>query len=157
MAKMVVATPIPAAAVVGRWKKKTSQTNDRLGRDSGLDLCRRLVAQHPDTKVVFLTVYDDEHYLYQALRAGGAVEGQLDDLPRGQVDGEVGGRGRRASKDGEEQERDDGEAAPRPAHAPPPLSHPAVPRPAGASRVRPARRLRPSRQSVPSRSRTRGR
>jgi DNA-binding NarL/FixJ family response regulator len=44
----------------------------RLGRDSGLDLCRRLVAQHPATKVVFLTVYDDEHYLYQALRAGAA-------------------------------------------------------------------------------------
>jgi DNA-binding NarL/FixJ family response regulator len=44
----------------------------RLGADSGLDLCRRLLEHHPDARVVFLTVYDDEHYLYQALRAGAA-------------------------------------------------------------------------------------
>ncbi|CAN5293242.1 response regulator transcription factor [soil metagenome] len=42
----------------------------RLGRESGLDLCRVVVAQHPTTKVVLLTVYDDEHYLFQALRVG---------------------------------------------------------------------------------------
>lgn len=44
----------------------------RLGTRSGLDLCRRLLAVDPDRKVVFLTVYDDEQYLYQALRAGAA-------------------------------------------------------------------------------------
>ncbi len=42
----------------------------RLGRDSGLDLCREITTSYPATKVVLLTVYDDEHYLYQALRAG---------------------------------------------------------------------------------------
>jgi DNA-binding NarL/FixJ family response regulator len=42
----------------------------RIGRDSGLDLCREINRQHPATKVVLLTVYDDEHYLYQALRVG---------------------------------------------------------------------------------------
>ncbi|MCB2175925.1 MAG: response regulator transcription factor [Actinomycetales bacterium] len=42
----------------------------RLGRDSGLDLVRELARTQPDVKVVMLTVYDDEHYLFQALRAG---------------------------------------------------------------------------------------
>lgn len=42
----------------------------RLGKDSGLDLCRQITTQHPAVKVVLLTVYDDEHYLYQALRVG---------------------------------------------------------------------------------------
>jgi DNA-binding NarL/FixJ family response regulator len=41
----------------------------RLGKDSGLDLCRRLKQADPSVHVVFLTVYDDEQYLYQALRA----------------------------------------------------------------------------------------
>ncbi|TWH00519.1 LuxR family two component transcriptional regulator [Nocardioides sp. J9] len=41
----------------------------RLGRDSGLDLCRRVKQLQPETHVVFLTVYDDEQYAYQALRA----------------------------------------------------------------------------------------
>lgn len=44
----------------------------RLGSGSGLDLCRRLVAKAPWRRVVFLTVYDDEQYLFQALRAGAA-------------------------------------------------------------------------------------
>jgi len=42
----------------------------RIGRDSGLDLVRELAQTHPAIKVVVLTVYDDEHYLFQALRAG---------------------------------------------------------------------------------------
>ena len=42
----------------------------RIGKESGLDLCRQITTQHPETKVVLLTVYDDEHYLYQALRVG---------------------------------------------------------------------------------------
>jgi DNA-binding NarL/FixJ family response regulator len=42
----------------------------RLGRDSGLDLVRELAQTHPTIKVVMLTVYDDEHYLFQALRIG---------------------------------------------------------------------------------------
>jgi DNA-binding NarL/FixJ family response regulator len=42
----------------------------RLGQDSGLDLCRELVARDEGRRVVMLTVYDDEQYLFQALRAG---------------------------------------------------------------------------------------
>jgi DNA-binding NarL/FixJ family response regulator len=59
-----------ALAVVARESPDVVLSDVRLGRDSGLDLCRRIVAQQPGAKVVFLTVYDDEHYLYQALRAG---------------------------------------------------------------------------------------
>jgi DNA-binding NarL/FixJ family response regulator len=42
----------------------------RLGADSGLDLCRVLLSDKPERRVVMLTVYDDEQYLYEALRAG---------------------------------------------------------------------------------------
>jgi DNA-binding NarL/FixJ family response regulator len=42
----------------------------RLRGASGLDLCRELLARFPHVRVVFLTVYEDEQYLFQALRAG---------------------------------------------------------------------------------------
>jgi DNA-binding NarL/FixJ family response regulator len=42
------------------------------GALSGLDLCRRLVERDPARKVVLLSAYDDEQYLFQALRAGAA-------------------------------------------------------------------------------------
>jgi len=44
----------------------------RLRGSSGLDLCRQLVEVSPGCRVVLLSVYDDEQYLYQALRAGAA-------------------------------------------------------------------------------------
>ncbi|SRR5579875_28283 len=44
----------------------------RLGRTSGLDLCRSLVERDPARRVVLLSAYDDEQYLFQALRAGAA-------------------------------------------------------------------------------------
>jgi DNA-binding NarL/FixJ family response regulator len=44
----------------------------RLKGDSGLDLCADIVKWRPECKVVFLTVYDDEQYLFQALRLGAA-------------------------------------------------------------------------------------
>ncbi len=44
----------------------------RLRESSGLDLCRRLTQRDPGCRVVLLSVYDDEQYLYQALRAGAA-------------------------------------------------------------------------------------
>ena len=44
----------------------------RLRGSSGLDLCRRLTERDPDCRVLLLSVYDDEQYLYQALRAGAA-------------------------------------------------------------------------------------
>ena len=42
----------------------------RLRGASGLDLGAELVRRHPGIKVVFFTVYDDEQYLFQALRVG---------------------------------------------------------------------------------------
>lgn len=42
----------------------------RLSGTSGLDLARALLARNETCKIVFLTVYDDEQYLYQALRIG---------------------------------------------------------------------------------------
>ena len=44
----------------------------RLGGQSGLDLCRDLVWDFPERRVVLLTVYDDEQYLFQAMQAGAA-------------------------------------------------------------------------------------
>ena len=44
----------------------------RLRGSSGLDLCRRLVERNPRRRVVVLSAYDDEQYLFQALRAGAA-------------------------------------------------------------------------------------
>lgn len=42
------------------------------GAHSGLDLCRRLIEADPRRRVVLLSAYDDEQYLFQALRAGAA-------------------------------------------------------------------------------------
>ena len=42
----------------------------RIGRASGIDLVTDLAREQPDIKVVMLTAYDDEQYLFQALRAG---------------------------------------------------------------------------------------
>ncbi|KHO23144.1 response regulator [Mycolicibacterium setense] len=44
----------------------------RMEGSSGLDLCRVLRERDPDRKVVMLSVYDDEQYLFQALRVGAA-------------------------------------------------------------------------------------
>jgi DNA-binding NarL/FixJ family response regulator len=68
----------------------------RLRGASGLDLCGDILAARPGCKVVFLTVYDDEQYLYQALRVGAAGfllkrirGGELVDYLRRIADGEV--------------------------------------------------------------------
>jgi DNA-binding NarL/FixJ family response regulator len=42
----------------------------RMQGASGLDLCLQLRASDPKRKVVMLSVYDDEQYLFQALRVG---------------------------------------------------------------------------------------
>lgn len=44
----------------------------RLRRSSGLDVCAAIHQVAPAVKVVIMTVYDDEQYLYEALRAGAA-------------------------------------------------------------------------------------
>jgi DNA-binding NarL/FixJ family response regulator len=59
-----------AFRVVGDLRPDVVVLDVRLGQDSGLDVCHRLLARDSTCRVVFLTVYDDEQYLFQALRAG---------------------------------------------------------------------------------------
>lgn len=42
----------------------------RMQGSSGLDVCQQLRSRDPGRKVVMLSVYDDEQYLFQALRVG---------------------------------------------------------------------------------------
>ncbi|AQT80893.1 DNA-binding response regulator [Mycolicibacterium litorale] len=42
----------------------------RMQGASGLDLCRSVRERDPQRKVILLSVYDDEQYLFQALRVG---------------------------------------------------------------------------------------
>jgi DNA-binding NarL/FixJ family response regulator len=68
----------------------------RMRSVNGLDLCRQFLDAVPGIRVVVLTVYDDEQYLFQALRAGASgyltkqvtAEELLDHLDRVR-DGEI--------------------------------------------------------------------
>jgi DNA-binding NarL/FixJ family response regulator len=42
----------------------------RMRGESGLDLCLALRERDPDRRVVMLSVYDDEQYMFEALRVG---------------------------------------------------------------------------------------
>ena len=59
-----------ALRLAGRRQPDVVLLDVRLKGASGLDLCQELVRRHPGLKVVFFTVYDDEQYLFQALRVG---------------------------------------------------------------------------------------
>ena len=62
-----------AAELVGRLQPDIVLLDVRLKDCSGLDLCQELLARFPEVRVAFLTVYDDEQYLFQALRAGSSA------------------------------------------------------------------------------------
>ncbi|MDP9441883.1 MAG: response regulator transcription factor [Actinomycetota bacterium] len=62
--------PAAAADTVAELRPDIVLLDVRLKGASGLDVCEELRDRDPATKVVFLTVYDDEQYLFQALRAG---------------------------------------------------------------------------------------
>src|SRR6266851_9237031 len=64
--------PREAVRLAGELKPDTVLLDVRLRGASGLDLCAEILRVTPSCKVVFLTVYDDEQYLYQALRVGAA-------------------------------------------------------------------------------------
>lgn len=64
------ADTVDGARVVAELDPDIVVSDVRLGRYSGLDLCRDLLERDPQRRIVMLTVYDDEQYLYQALRAG---------------------------------------------------------------------------------------
>lgn len=62
--------PSEATRLVEELQPDVVLLDVRLRGASGLDLCEQLVIRFPRVKVVFFTVYDDEQYLYQALRVG---------------------------------------------------------------------------------------
>ena len=59
-----------ALDVIGELDPDIVLTDVRMQGSSGLDLCQTLRERDPDRKVVMLSVYDDEQYLFQALRVG---------------------------------------------------------------------------------------
>ena len=61
-----------AVRLVARLAPDLVLLDVRLKGNSGLDVCAEIRRNRPDAKVVFLTVYDDEQYLYQAMRVGAA-------------------------------------------------------------------------------------
>ena len=65
--------PDDAIRIVREQQPDAVLLDVRLQNASGLDLCADLLEHDPDCKIVFLTVYDNEQYLYQALRLGAAA------------------------------------------------------------------------------------
>jgi DNA-binding NarL/FixJ family response regulator len=61
-----------ALSVVDELDPDIVLSDVRMQGSSGLDLCQALRARRSDRKVVMLSVYDDEQYLFQALRVGAA-------------------------------------------------------------------------------------
>lgn len=59
-----------AIGVITSLKPDIVLCDVRMQEISGLDLCRAIRARDPDCRVVLLSVYDDEQYLFQALRVG---------------------------------------------------------------------------------------
>lgn len=64
--------PESAMAVITGLQPDVVLSDVRMGQASGLDLCRTLRERDPDRKIVLLSVYEDEQYLFQALRVGAA-------------------------------------------------------------------------------------
>ena len=61
-----------ALSVVDELEPDIVLCDVRMQGASGLDLCLQLRESDPKRKVVMLSVYDDEQYLFQALRVGAA-------------------------------------------------------------------------------------
>lgn len=59
-----------ALEVIAALKPDIVLSDVRMQGASGLDLCRSVRERDPDRKVILLSVYDDEQYLFQALRVG---------------------------------------------------------------------------------------
>ena len=59
-----------AVEVVDELQPDVVLCDVRMQGFSGLDLCKMLRERGSDGKVVMLSVYDDEQYLFQALRVG---------------------------------------------------------------------------------------
>ena len=71
----VVAEAATAAEAITKavaFKPDVVVMDIRLGNSSGIDACREVVAQLPDTKVIMLTSYAEDEVLFAAIQAGAA-------------------------------------------------------------------------------------
>jgi len=70
--EVVAATtdPTEARRLVVDSRPDVALVDVRMRSTSGLELCAELLRAAPNVKVVLLTVYDDEQYLFEGLRAG---------------------------------------------------------------------------------------
>lgn len=59
-----------ALTVIGALQPDIVLCDIRMQGASGLDLCRSVREDQPGCKVILLSVYDDEQYLFQAMRVG---------------------------------------------------------------------------------------
>lgn len=73
-AEVVASTTDPAEArsLVVDTEPDVALVDVRMRSTSGLELCQELLRLAPALKVVLLTVYDDEQYLFEGLRVGAA-------------------------------------------------------------------------------------
>lgn len=63
-------TGAAAVSAVERHRPDVILLDIRLPDMSGLDVCRKIRERFPTVHAVMLTVYEDEHYVFEALRAG---------------------------------------------------------------------------------------
>ena len=59
-----------ALSVIDELRPDIVLCDVRMQGASGLDLCREIRQHDPERKVILLSVYDDEQYLFQAMRVG---------------------------------------------------------------------------------------
>lgn len=59
-----------ALAMIAECSPSVVLLDIRLRGQSGLDACRAIRERFPDVKIIVLTVYEDEQYVFEALRAG---------------------------------------------------------------------------------------
>jgi DNA-binding NarL/FixJ family response regulator len=73
-----------ALAVIGERRPDLALVDIQLSGRDGLDLARELAADHPETKVVILSAYDDDGFIRRAFEAG--VAGYLlKTMPRAEL------------------------------------------------------------------------
>lgn len=77
--------PADALAQVAEMKPDIVLLDVRLGAGNGIEVARWVRRYHPESRVIILTTYDDDEYLFGALQAGAHAyllkDVALDELP----------------------------------------------------------------------------
>lgn len=77
--------PANALAEAARLKPDVVLLDVRLGDANGIEVARQMRRYHPDSRVIILTTYDDDEYLFGALQVGAHAyllkDVALDELP----------------------------------------------------------------------------